>query len=389
MKNPKSEVHFLTRRLVTREHKEHRECRGIAPLCDLCVPSQEVLATCVFTLGLLMAAVPGIRASDASLVAWYPFEGDAHDSSSYQNDGVNSSVVFEPGRNGLCAAFNGASSSVRIPQTPSVKLTGPMTLSAWIKPLATDGLRCIVDKDAGYVGYNLYVDGGRLHMRICGSALSAGTITNGGWQHVAGVYTGDRICLYVNGQPSGETPAGALVDRDDKDVFIGVWGPPGGPARYFAGWMDDVRIYARALTPEEILDEILGPPNYALDWWTVDGGGTDTLSVGQFTLSGTIGQPDAGTMTGGNYTLSGGFWGVIAAVQTPGAPWLSVMRSNNAVVVFWPWPAEGWVLEWTNALPPAPAPWPRVAPPYQTNGANLQVSEPLPVGNRFYRLHKP
>ncbi len=44
-----------------------------------------------------------------------------------------------------------------------------------------------------------------------------------------------------------------------------------------------------------------------IDWYTVDGGG-GTSTGGQFTLSGTIGQPDAGTMSGGSFTLLGGFW---------------------------------------------------------------------------------
>jgi hypothetical protein len=65
------------------------------------------------------------------------------------------------------------------------------------------------------------------------------------------------------------------------------------------------------------------------------------------------------------------------------------MRSNSAVTVSWPLPAEGWVPECTNALPHVSAPWPQIQPPYQTNGANLQFTEPSPVGNKFYRLRKP
>ena len=44
--------------------------------------------------------------------------------------------------------------------------------------------------------------------------------------------------------------------------------------------------------------------SYAITWWTVDGGG-GTSAGGGYTLSGTIGQPDAGIMTGGGYTLAG------------------------------------------------------------------------------------
>jgi hypothetical protein len=49
---------------------------------------------------------------------------------------------------------------------------------------------------------------------------------------------------------------------------------------------------------------------YDLSWWTVDGGG-GTVSDGgsQYSLTGTVGQPDAGAaLTGGGYKLVGGFW---------------------------------------------------------------------------------
>jgi hypothetical protein len=127
--------------------------------------------------------------------------------------------------------------------------------------------------------------------------------------------------------------------------------------------------------------------NYSVDWHTIDGGG-GTSTGGVYAVTGTIGQPDAGTMSGGSYTLQGGFWGVIAAVQTPGAPYLTVTRSNNAVIVSWALPAEGWVLEATNAIQHVSAPWPQIPAPYQTNGPSLQFTEPSPVGNKFYRLHK-
>jgi hypothetical protein len=48
--------------------------------------------------------------------------------------------------------------------------------------------------------------------------------------------------------------------------------------------------------------------DYDLSWWTLDGGG-DTLITGEgYRLSGTAGQPDAGVLSGGGYTLGGGFW---------------------------------------------------------------------------------
>lgn len=46
---------------------------------------------------------------------------------------------------------------------------------------------------------------------------------------------------------------------------------------------------------------------YEVSWWTVDGGGRQ-MSAGEYTLAGTVGQPDANVLTGGSYTLAGGFW---------------------------------------------------------------------------------
>ncbi|MBU0490862.1 MAG: hypothetical protein KKA73_03460 [Chloroflexi bacterium] len=55
---------------------------------------------------------------------------------------------------------------------------------------------------------------------------------------------------------------------------------------------------------------------YDLSWWTVDGGGYTVSTGGGYELGGTIGQPDAGQLTGGTYTLGGGFWsGGAAAIQ--------------------------------------------------------------------------
>lgn len=51
--------------------------------------------------------------------------------------------------------------------------------------------------------------------------------------------------------------------------------------------------------------------SYTITWGTVDGGG-GTSTGGGYTLSGTIGQPDAGGLSGGSYTLIGGFWGIDA-----------------------------------------------------------------------------
>jgi len=47
---------------------------------------------------------------------------------------------------------------------------------------------------------------------------------------------------------------------------------------------------------------------FDIDWFTIDGGGVMFSVGGTFELSGTVGQPDAGTMSGGPFELQGGFW---------------------------------------------------------------------------------
>ena len=54
--------------------------------------------------------------------------------------------------------------------------------------------------------------------------------------------------------------------------------------------------------------------DYALSWSTVDGGGEESAG-GDFRLRGTVGQPDAGAMSGSNHRLGGGFWGGGAATE--------------------------------------------------------------------------
>ncbi len=128
---------------------------------------------------------------------------------------------------------------------------------------------------------------------------------------------------------------------------------------------------------------------YSLDWSTIDGGG-GTSTGGVYSVSGTIGQPDAGpAMTGGNYSLTGGFWSLLSVVQTPGAPLLSITRTaTNTVAVTWPSPSTGWTLQQnTNSI--SSVNWSNVTSTIQDNGTTKSLIANPPTGNRFYRLHNP
>ena len=125
---------------------------------------------------------------------------------------------------------------------------------------------------------------------------------------------------------------------------------------------------------------------YSVDWYSIDGGG-GTSTGGVYSVTGTIGQPDAGHMTGGNYSLDGGFWGIIAAVQTPGAPLLTVsLTATNTVLVSWPYPSSGFSLQQNGAL--STTNWLVVTNTPTQVGQHWQVIVQPPTGNRFYRLLK-
>jgi hypothetical protein len=70
----------------------------------------------------------------------------------------------------------------------------------------------------------------------------------------------------------------------------------------------------------------LAQGGYDLSWWTVDGGGQMYSLGGGYELGGTIGQPDAGVLTGGGYTLGGGFWRGGAAILPPLRVYLPLVR---------------------------------------------------------------
>lgn len=127
---------------------------------------------------------------------------------------------------------------------------------------------------------------------------------------------------------------------------------------------------------------------YSIDWHTIDGGG-GTSTGGVYSVSGTIGQPEAGKMSGGSYTIDGGFWGIVAVVQTPGAPLLSIaLTTTNTVAVFWPSPSTGFVLQQnTNSV--SSVNWSNVVVTPADDGTTKTIIENPQVGNRFYRLVRP
>jgi hypothetical protein len=126
---------------------------------------------------------------------------------------------------------------------------------------------------------------------------------------------------------------------------------------------------------------------YTLTWYKIaGGGGTATGSV--YSASGTVGQHDAGgPFTGNGYSVTSGFWAVIAT-QTAGAPTLSIFATGtNSVVISWPASSTGFVLQQNPDL--TTTNWVAATNTVTvTNGQN-QVTVFPPTGNRYFRLQHP
>jgi hypothetical protein len=126
--------------------------------------------------------------------------------------------------------------------------------------------------------------------------------------------------------------------------------------------------------------------SYSIDWHKVAGGG-GTSTNSQYSLTGTIGQPDASSaMTSGQYSVSGGFWSLYA-VQTAGAPLLTISYAGNKAIVSWPSPSTGFTLQTNGNL--ATGTWVNYGGIIGDNGTIKTETNAPPPGTLFFRLRNP
>jgi hypothetical protein len=123
---------------------------------------------------------------------------------------------------------------------------------------------------------------------------------------------------------------------------------------------------------------------YSMDWYKIAGGGGASTG-GLYSVSGTIGQPDAsGAMSGGSYSMTGGFWSLISVLQTPGAPTLFIRQAGNSVTVYWQ-NVPGWNLVQSPSVASLAANWSAAGTAALVNGTNY-LTTASPGGNLFFRL---
>ncbi|MEI7732714.1 MAG: hypothetical protein WCO56_24290 [Verrucomicrobiota bacterium] len=124
--------------------------------------------------------------------------------------------------------------------------------------------------------------------------------------------------------------------------------------------------------------------DYTIDTYTISGGGGGSTN-GNYALIGTLGQLSSGAMSGGSYSLAGGFWSQAGIIQTPGSPQLSLKRESQSYIFSWPEASARFALEQNGNLAVTNG-WTGVSQGLATNNGIISVTVPVEAGYRFYRL---
>jgi hypothetical protein len=197
----------------------------------------------------------------AGLVAGYSFDtgsgSSLSDLSGNGNTGTISGASWVAGKYGGALSFNGSTSRVSVPSSPSLNLTTAMTLAAWIQPTVNQsGWRTILQKETDAYALNASNSTGPLRPSGGGTFGGAFQWVSGPtanpvnvWTHVALTYDGTTLRLYVNGTQVASTAATGVIETTTSPLWIGGNNPYG---EYFQGLIDEARVYNRALTPTEI-----------------------------------------------------------------------------------------------------------------------------------------
>ena len=180
------------------------------------------------------------------------------DSSTYGNNAsIKNSPTWTAGVHGQALLLNGTSQYAVVPSSTSLNLTGRCTFVAWVRPY-NHGTYRILAKVTGSAGYEFFLGGATpypVSVRLNGSAasrLDSKTTypTNGvTWMHVAATADSNMIRMYINGVL--DTSMSSTVLPLACSDSLGIGNNSSG-TNYFAGALDEARIYNRALSLAEI-----------------------------------------------------------------------------------------------------------------------------------------
>ncbi|MBK7557559.1 MAG: T9SS type A sorting domain-containing protein [Chitinophagaceae bacterium] len=204
--------------------------------------------------------------SATDMVAYYPFNGNANDESGNDNNGVVTGASLTTDRFGnsnKAYNFNGANNFISVADNPDL-FSDELTLSWWYKVPEYAGTRVVIGWVNGGNRYQQFFSNNSLAYfnGYCGGGGCGGfnpTYNNmtavNQWQHVAVTYKKTNVnesvtSLYINGEwKQTDNHAAAITYQPGSTFFIGKTHDGG----YFNGELDDIRVYSRTLSPNEIL----------------------------------------------------------------------------------------------------------------------------------------
>jgi hypothetical protein len=206
------------------------------------------------------------------LVAYWPMDGTFADATGNGYDALSGgSPVFQTGRAGQSVYFDGTDevSYLNCQNSSGLHLSSGATVCAWIKSsgmtdpwasVITKGVsawRLIRNNETGSVSFHFNQAGG-------GEYQANGTtpVLDGQWHHIAGVYTGSQVRLYIDGRLEAEAPAGPVSTSSDP-VYIGSRFNSTS-TRNWIGNIDEVRVYDTALSDANILYLAEGQPYHLI-----------------------------------------------------------------------------------------------------------------------------
>jgi len=212
---------------------------------------------------------------------------------------------YADGKLGKALILDGSSHTVRIPHYAALKPAKAITISAWIKPgRVVKGFweQHIYRKEDGNARTLLAIgEYKKKHCLMVGlgiggkyvglnTPLEPAKLLDGKWHLVCASYDGKAIKLYADGQEIGSAQASGAIDtRGEAPAYIGSYKGMNG---FYKGGVDDVRLYNRALSSEEVKTMALANGKATVagiaGWWKLDGdlknsaAKTATGSVAQF-----------------------------------------------------------------------------------------------------------
>jgi alpha-L-rhamnosidase len=198
---------------------------------------------------------------------------------------ADSALNYIPGRFGQALNLNGKSETVKIEHYPELKLVKEITISAWIKPnddfsdrwqeiyrKEDANARCLFafGKTGEKTGlwFGLGIDGA--YTEHCGP-LAVELVKDGKWHLVAAIYDGSAKRFYFDGREiARESVSGSIDTKGSSPAYIGS---SGGNYEFFSGGIDDIRIYSRALSADEIKGLADGNivESALVGYWKLDG----------------------------------------------------------------------------------------------------------------------